>query len=113
MQQAAGQPTGPRSGRLAGPVDVTLARAADTIPQRIGDSDVLFGLKFDGYRASVVRGQKSARIWSRQGTDMSAASPRSSKRRSISCRRDAFWTVKLSSSIPPRDARASGYWAVA
>lgn len=38
----------PRSGRLAGPVDVTLARAADTVPLTM-PGGLVAGLKFDGY----------------------------------------------------------------
>lgn len=75
MKGASQRIDGPRSGRLAGPVDVALARASDTIPERLAGGEVQHSLKFDGFRAPVVRSQNSARVWSRQGTDMSAAFP--------------------------------------
>lgn len=49
MKTGSGHGGGPRSGRLAGPVDVALARASVTIPQRLNSSDVLHSLKWDGY----------------------------------------------------------------
>lgn len=75
MQRTARGAGGSRSGRLTGPVDVALARASETIPQRLTGGGLLFSLKWDGYRLVIVRGQRSARLWSRQGTDLSAAFP--------------------------------------
>lgn len=65
---------GPRAGRLAGPVDVALARADDTIPVSM-PGGVVHGLKWDGYRAVVTRSARGARIWSRQGVDLSTSFP--------------------------------------
>lgn len=61
---------------LAGPVQVALARAVGQIP-RAGalPGGCRYELKFDGYRAVVVRDQAGARVWSRRGTDMSATFP--------------------------------------
>lgn len=61
---------------LAGPVELTLARAQENIPA----PDALPGgcryeLKWDGYRACVVRDEAGARVWSRRGKDLSATFP--------------------------------------
>lgn len=49
VQRTAGGAGGPRAGRLTGPVDLALARASETIPQRLGGGGLLFSLKWDGY----------------------------------------------------------------
>lgn len=59
---------------LNGPVDVALAKAAEQIPaphELPGGSR--FEPKWDGFRATVTRVGDAARLWSRNGTDLTAA----------------------------------------
>lgn len=60
---------------LRGPVDVALARAADVVPSTLAGDTPVFDLKFDGFRIAIVRTLSGARLWSRQGRDLSAAFP--------------------------------------
>ena len=62
---------------LAGPVAVALAKAEDTIPAaRALPGGCVYELKWDGYRAAVVIGDDgTARVWSRQGVDLSEKFP--------------------------------------
>jgi ATP-dependent DNA ligase len=61
---------------LAGPVDVELARLVETIP---GESALPGGsrydVKWDGYRAVIVRRGTTARIWSRQRKELTDRFP--------------------------------------
>ena len=61
---------------LAGPVDLALARSVETIP---GEAALLGGSrhepKWDGFRASILRGGDTARIWSRQRKDLTDRFP--------------------------------------
>lgn len=61
---------------LAGPVPVALAQSVEAIPQPPAlPGGCLYEMKFDGYRAVIVRTVSRARIWSRQGVDLSSAFP--------------------------------------
>jgi ATP-dependent DNA ligase len=61
---------------LAGPVDLALARSADTIPEHTAcPGGCRYDLKFDGFRVAVVRTASGARLWSRRGTDLTSAFP--------------------------------------
>jgi ATP-dependent DNA ligase len=61
---------------LAGPVDVALARPADTVPEQTAcPGGCRYELKFDGFRVAVVRTANGARLWSRRGTDLTSAFP--------------------------------------
>jgi ATP-dependent DNA ligase len=61
---------------LVGPVELELAKAVPTLP---GPHAVAGGtrweLKFDGFRAALVRGADTVRIWSRNKTDMTLNFP--------------------------------------
>jgi ATP-dependent DNA ligase len=58
---------------LAGPVDLALARPADTVPQdRACPGGCRYELKFDGFRVAVVRTASGARLWSRSDARCSA-----------------------------------------
>jgi ATP-dependent DNA ligase len=58
------------SADLTGPVELELAKAVPTLP---GPQAMPGGtrreLKWDGFRAAVVRGPDTVRIWSRNKTD--------------------------------------------
>lgn len=57
-------------------MQVALAAAADRIPPAASLSGgALYELKFDGYRGLIVRTVAGARIWSRQGVDLTSAFP--------------------------------------
>ena len=61
---------------LAGPVDLALARPADTVPEHTAcPGGCRYELKFDGFRVAVVRTPSGARLWSRRGTDLTSAFP--------------------------------------
>jgi ATP-dependent DNA ligase len=61
---------------LAGPVDLALARSADTVADRTAcPGGCRYELKFDGFRVAVVRTASGARLWSRRGTDLTSAFP--------------------------------------
>ncbi len=56
---------------LAGPVTVELAKAAETIPgERSMRGGSIYELKWDGYRLVIVRTNHGARLWSRDGKDL-------------------------------------------
>ena len=61
---------------LRGPVVVALARTEEAIP---GESTMAGGavyeLKWDGYRVAAVRDDAGARLWSRQGKDLTDRFP--------------------------------------
>ena len=61
---------------LAGPVDVELARAGEKVPgSHALPGGSCYELKWDGYRGALVRDHTDARLWSRQGKDLSAQFP--------------------------------------
>lgn len=61
---------------LRGPVKLALARAEESIPSGSAlPGGSMYELKWDGYRVAVVRGEREARIWSRQGKDLTATFP--------------------------------------
>ena len=61
---------------LGGPVDLALARPADTVPEHTAcPGGCRYELKFDGFRVAVVRTANGARLWSRRGTDLTFAFP--------------------------------------
>ena len=61
---------------LAGPVGLALARPADAVPEHtVCPGGCRYELKFDGFRAAVVRRASGARLWSRRGTDLTSAFP--------------------------------------
>lgn len=61
---------------LHGPVDVALLRSAKQVPPADGlPGGCLYEPKWDGFRAAIVRNRNGARLWSRQGRDLSAAFP--------------------------------------
>ncbi len=58
---------------LAGPVTVALAKPAEAIPAEpamLGGS--VYELKWDGYRLVIVHTEQGVRLWSRNGTDLTA-----------------------------------------
>jgi ATP-dependent DNA ligase len=61
---------------LAGPIDLELARAVDAIP---GETALPGGSryepKWDGFRFGIVRSEDDARLWSRQGKDLTDRFP--------------------------------------
>lgn len=60
----------------AGPVQVALAKAQDTIPgPRALPGGSVYELKWDGYRCVIVVDHAGARLWSRQGVDLTAKFP--------------------------------------
>src|SRR5215218_3374590 len=61
---------------LAGPVDVELAKLQETIPaERAMRGGSVYELKWDGYRLAVVHDDNGVRLWSRNGTDLTARFP--------------------------------------
>ena len=61
---------------LAGPVDVVLARAQDTLPgPRSLRGGTRYELKRDGFRGVLVRDHLAARLWSQHGTYLTPAFP--------------------------------------
>ncbi len=61
---------------LAGPVTVELAKAAETIPgERSMRGGSIYELKWDGYRLVIVRTNQGARLWSRNGKDLTGRFP--------------------------------------
>jgi ATP-dependent DNA ligase len=67
-------------GRLApdlvGPVGLELARAVEQLPGPHGmPGGARFELKWDGFRAGVVRRDDEVRLWSRNGKDFTAKFP--------------------------------------
>ena len=61
---------------LAGPVDVALARAEETVPgPHALPGGSVYELKFDGYRGAFVRNAAGGRLWSRNRNDLSDRFP--------------------------------------
>jgi ATP-dependent DNA ligase len=61
---------------LAGPVPLALARTAESVPAEAScRGGCRYEIKWDGFRAAIVRTTKGARIWSRRGTDLTLAFP--------------------------------------
>lgn len=61
---------------LRGPVQVALARATEQLPYPGAlPGGVIYEPKWDGYRMAPVRTQDAARMWSRNGTDLTARFP--------------------------------------
>jgi ATP-dependent DNA ligase len=61
---------------LTGPVEVALARSVETIPgEAVMPGGSRYEPKWDGYRATIVRSGETARIWSRQGNDLTDRFP--------------------------------------
>src|SRR4051794_19914210 len=62
---------------LRGPVRLALAKAEESIPSSTAfPGRAFFELKWDGYRvAVVVRDKERARLWSRQGKDLTDVFP--------------------------------------
>ena len=55
---------------LTGPVELELAKAVPTVPgPHAMPGGTRWELKFDGFRAAVIRGTDTVRIWSRNRTD--------------------------------------------
>ncbi|MCW2525280.1 MAG: ATP-dependent ligase [Pseudonocardiales bacterium] len=68
-------PTLPSSG-LEGPVELALARSEETVPtSNMLPGGCRYELKWDGYRIAIVRLSYGARLWSRQGNDLTAIFP--------------------------------------
>jgi ATP-dependent DNA ligase len=61
---------------LRGPVEVELARLAETIPapRRMAGGSV-YELKWDGYRMVIVRETEAAQLWSRNGKNLTDRFP--------------------------------------
>jgi hypothetical protein len=63
-------------GDLTGPVELELAKAVPTLPgSHAMPGGTRWELKWDRFRAAVVRGHDEVRIWSRNKTDMTAHFP--------------------------------------
>ena len=61
---------------LAGPVDVALARAEETVPgPHALPGGSVYELKFDGYRGAFVRNAAGGRLWSRNRNNLSNRFP--------------------------------------
>ncbi|GAA4410100.1 ATP-dependent DNA ligase [Fodinibacter luteus] len=61
---------------LDGPVEVALARSEEAIPPSSSlKGGALYELKWDGYRVAVVRDGAGARLWSRQGKELTSRFP--------------------------------------
>ena len=61
---------------LRGPVTVALARSEPSIPVPSSlPGGALYELKWDGYRVAVVRDDAGARLWSRQGKELTDRFP--------------------------------------
>lgn len=63
--------TAGRADALGGAFDLALARAVPTIPDGLGMS---YEPKFDGVRAAIIVEAGRAKIWSRNGTDLTTTS---------------------------------------
>ena len=64
------------AANLLGPVGLALARAEEQLPGPHGmPGGARFELKWDGFRAGVVRRDGEIRLWSRNGTDFTAKFP--------------------------------------
>jgi DNA ligase D-like protein (predicted polymerase) len=71
---AVGEPTLPKD--LAGPVAVTLAKAAEQLPGPFAMAGgTRYQVKWDGYRGIMVADAGSTRLWSRQRRQLSTAFP--------------------------------------
>jgi ATP-dependent DNA ligase len=63
-------------GDLTGPVELELAKAVPALPgPHAMPGGTRWELKWDGFRAAVVRGRDTVRIWSRNKTEMTASYP--------------------------------------
>jgi len=64
-------------GDLTGPIELALARSATQLPgQAAGPGSCWrYELKWDGYRAVIIREGRRTRIWSRQGKGLSDRFP--------------------------------------
>lgn len=61
---------------LTPPVKLMLAQAVDNIPETTAlPGGAVFEPKWDGYRAIAMRDGDTTRLWSRQGTDLTARFP--------------------------------------
>jgi len=61
---------------LTGPVELELAKAVPALPgPQAMPGGTRWELKWDGFRAAVVRGPDTVRIWSRNKTEMTASYP--------------------------------------
>jgi ATP-dependent DNA ligase len=61
---------------LLGPVGLALARAVEMLPgERALPGGCRYELKWDGYRVGVVRRDGEVRLWSRNGSDLTAKFP--------------------------------------
>lgn len=61
---------------LRGPVEVALARVEENIPTAARmPGGANYELKWDGYRVAVVRDERGAQLWSRQGKDLTDRFP--------------------------------------
>ena len=57
-------------------MDIALLRSAEQVPPAAAlPGGCLYELKWDGYRVAIVRNRNGAKLWSRQGRDLSAAFP--------------------------------------
>lgn len=55
--------------------ELALARPAFRLPTPGGDASVWMEPKWDGYRVAIVRDEDGARLWSRQGKELTVAFP--------------------------------------
>src|SRR5687768_14872906 len=61
---------------LQGPVRLALATAQESIPSSTAlPGGAFYELKWAGYRVAVVRDDERARLWSRQGKDLTDVFP--------------------------------------
>jgi ATP-dependent DNA ligase len=61
---------------LAGPIDVALARAGDSLPGPAGmPGGSSYLLKFDGFRLVITRRAAGVRLWSRRGAELTRTFP--------------------------------------
>ena len=69
-------PTEGLPAELTGPVELELAKAVTSPPgPHALPGGTRWELKWDGFRAAVVRGPDTVRIWSRNKTDMTLNFP--------------------------------------
>lgn len=61
---------------LRGPVDVALAKSAESIPEaRTLGGGAMYEPKWDGFRCALVRDASGTHLWSRQGKDLTDRFP--------------------------------------